>query len=193
MKARGTIIYFFLMCSLLNCYPESVYWRKIPQPIKESAENYIRIELPGELSDGEEKRKIETYWLWVWEEEIGEWMDRFILITPDRNLSQASLDLFEQAQFKSGCELQFRASGGKKRYELKIGEYPPVGLRAHEIKEFELKPNQSLRIKMIFVNRPFPNPSSWVEARENARNKSLRLKYSIEDSSLPNKMELCKF
>ncbi|EPG67899.1 hypothetical protein LEP1GSC061_0782 [Leptospira wolffii serovar Khorat str. Khorat-H2] len=170
-----------------------MYWRKVPHPIKESSENYIRIELPGELADGDERKKIETYWLWVWEEEIGEWMDRFILITPDRNLSQASLDLSEQAQFKSGCELQFRASGGKKRYEMKIGEYPPVGLRVHEIKEFELKPNQSLRIKMIYVSRPFSNPSSWVEARENARHKSLRLKYSIEDSALPNKMELCKF
>lgn len=190
MKIR--IVYSFLLCLLLNCYPETAYWRRIPQPIESSPENYIRIVLPQELSDGGERKKIETYWLWVWEEELGDWMDRFVLITPTRKHSFSTSDGIEQAKFNSGCELQFLASGGKKRYEVKIGEFP-FGLQVHELREVDLKPSQSLRIELVYVGKPFPDANTWVEEKENLKNQSLRLKFSVEDSSLPNQIELCKF
>ncbi|TGK01306.1 hypothetical protein EHQ53_08625 [Leptospira langatensis] len=184
------LIAFLLLLS--NCHIEVLPWKYIPHQVTDSQNNFLRMYLPQNFEDGEQKLNIDAYMISFLLEEKDSVMKRFVLINPDKNLNIAELRWgVDQFKFQAGCELAFPIPNGKNRYEIKLGRFFG-GFIVDQIFDVELQPNQSLRVKVIYKGFPIPGAISWEDRQKNAAHKLLRLETTIEESSVTGAYERCK-
>ncbi|MEI1278182.1 hypothetical protein V6Z05_07640 [Leptospira venezuelensis] len=114
------VIFFFGL--LQDCRGNIFYWQHMPNPVFDSKNNFIRINLPKEFSDNSQKLTYKEYMVAVLREEKETVFERMVLINPDRGLNFFKLwNNHEQFRFPAGCELVFPVSSGENKYEVHLG------------------------------------------------------------------------
>ncbi|MEI1278179.1 hypothetical protein V6Z05_07625 [Leptospira venezuelensis] len=155
----------------------------------------MKVVLPNEISDGNEKIDISKFYLSILKEDKESIMNKRILINPDRNLNFWNL-WFSNLHyiFPAGCELSIPIPEGENLYEIHLGAYRVSGgFYTHLETTANLMANESLRLT-IYIKELSINPTvDPIRGSENLLRNRLGLKAAVEKNAVSEEINLCKF
>ncbi|PJZ49583.1 hypothetical protein [Leptospira saintgironsiae] len=189
MKKKILLLLFLL---ILNCQGNILYWRRLPYyPVQNSDGNFLKIYLPSELTDLQERIQVKSYLISVFQEEKDTFLRRRLLINDDRNLGFNTLWTgLRQFHFKSDCQLIMPISKGEYTYEIKVNRYPD-GFFSNIVITENILENHSIVITVDLIEPPYTTPIDFSQKLANRIGNRVRLKYHIEPTLKDDKFHDC--